>query len=150
GRGERLRLLTAATEHERIAALQAHDATGGPAPVDEHLVDLVLREIDVAGRLAGGDELGTLGRQRQEERRRQAVVDHHVGPAEQHRAPVREQPRITRPGAHEVDGHAAPSSRSGLSSSSERPPRAISSAATARPATTGSVSRADARNTTWP
>ena len=58
GGGQRLRLLAAAAEHERVTALQPHDAAGGPAPVDQHLVDLLLGEVDLARRLARGDQLG--------------------------------------------------------------------------------------------
>ena len=41
---ERERLLAAAAEHERVAALQAHDAPAAPAVRDEQLVHVVLRE----------------------------------------------------------------------------------------------------------
>src|SRR5947207_2378446 len=65
GRGQCLGFLAPAAEHERVAALQANDAPGGAAPVDEHLVDLLLGEVDLARRLARGDQLGVVGRERQ-------------------------------------------------------------------------------------
>ena len=48
GGDERLGLLTAAAEHERVTALQAHDVEPGRAPVDEQLVDPVLRPSPTA------------------------------------------------------------------------------------------------------
>ena len=38
--GERLGLLAAAPEHERVAALEPHDGGAGAAPLDEQRVDL--------------------------------------------------------------------------------------------------------------
>ena len=37
-------LLAAAAEHERVAALEPHDAVAGPGALDEHGVDLGLRQ----------------------------------------------------------------------------------------------------------
>ena len=61
GGGQGLGLLAAAAEHERIAALEAHDAAGATPGLDEHLVDLLLGEVDLPGCLARGDELGAGG-----------------------------------------------------------------------------------------
>ena len=51
-RGQRLRLLAAAPEHERVAALQPHDAPAGAAELDEQRVDLLLRQRGRARLLA--------------------------------------------------------------------------------------------------
>jgi hypothetical protein len=53
-----LRLPRTAPEHERVAALQAHDLEGRRGRVDEQRVDLLLRHRDATGRLADVDELG--------------------------------------------------------------------------------------------
>ena len=65
-RRQRLGFLAAAPEHERIAALQPHDGRAGPASLHEQRVDLVLGELDRAGRLRRRDQLGTARREVQE------------------------------------------------------------------------------------
>ena len=42
-RAQRFQLFTAATEHERIAALQPYDAFSRTRFGDQHVVDLLLR-----------------------------------------------------------------------------------------------------------
>ena len=58
GRGQRLGLLAAAAEDERIAALEPHHAPPRPRPVDQQRLDVVLLDGVVAGALADVDELG--------------------------------------------------------------------------------------------
>ena len=48
-RRERLGLLAAAPEHERVAALQAHHALAGPAQLHEQVVRLLLRSAAAPG-----------------------------------------------------------------------------------------------------
>ena len=140
GRGERLGLLAAAPEHERVAALQPHDARPArPCSTSTALISSWVRSTS-PGALPAAMSSAPGRREVEQRRRRQPVVHDDVGAAEQLGAAHGEQPRVTRARAHEVDGHAAPPPSSELSSSSQRPPWSRSSAATARPATTGSVS----------
>ena len=60
------------------------------------------------GRLAHVDALGAGGRQVEQRRLRQPVVDDDVGPAQHVERPHGQQPRVARPGAHQVDGHGSP------------------------------------------
>ena len=77
-----LGLFAAAAEHERVAALQAHDFEPVLAR-DEQLVDLLLRHRGAARRLADVDELGTGRREVEQRRRREPVVDHNIGAPQQ-------------------------------------------------------------------
>ena len=81
GRGERLGLLAAAAEHERVAALQPHDASRPVRPaLDEQRVDLVLGEVDLARAPCPPTmQLGAGGREVEQRRRRQPVVHDDVG-----------------------------------------------------------------------
>src|SRR5439155_14959472 len=99
GIGERERLLPAAAEEERVAALESHDVVSATAERDEQLVDLLLLEtvsLDpqcVGGRLV--DELGS----------DEAVVDDHVARTDALEALDRDQPGIAWTGADEGDAH---------------------------------------------
>jgi hypothetical protein len=101
-RGERLRLLAAAPEHERVAALQAHDALPGPAQLDELRVDLVLLDGRAAGLLADVAQLGAGARTIERPGRDQPVVKHDVGACDQLQGAARHQPGVARAGADEV------------------------------------------------
>ena len=63
---ERLRLLAAASEHKGIAALEPYDGAAGGALLHEDGVDLLLGEVDLARRLARGDQLGARRCERQQ------------------------------------------------------------------------------------
>ena len=102
---QRRRLLAAPGEHERVAALQAHDLLTGQAPLDEQGIDVLLGHHGVAGALGHTDALGVGRGQIEEGRHREPVVDddvgtsHHLDPSHGHQA------GIAGSGAHEVDGH---------------------------------------------
>jgi len=77
-RGERLDLLAAAAEDERIAALQAHDAPALARQAHHQRVDLVLAEGVVVLFLADVDALGPGPGEFDERRRDQVVVQDSV------------------------------------------------------------------------
>ena len=110
-RGERLRLLAAAPEHERVAALEAHHALAGPAQFHEQVVGLLLAERGRAGLLAHVAQLGVRPCAVERARRDQAVVEDRVGAGDQLQRAARHQARIAGPGAHEVDDAAHASER---------------------------------------
>ena len=124
------RLLAAATEHERIAALEPHYRLAFAPVRHEHVVDLLLVHRGATGRLPNVDPLGRGGREVEERGRRQAVVDDDIGTAQQFFAAACEESRVAGSGADEVHGHGATPS----ASSRARPPRCSSrSVAAARP-----------------
>ena len=55
---QRLGLLAAAAEHERVAALEPHDPLAGLPELDQQRVDVLLRHRDVARLLADVAQLG--------------------------------------------------------------------------------------------
>ena len=99
GLGERERLLAAAAEHERVAALEPDDVEAGGAVGDEQARHRLLlhpgpRDHErVVGRLV--DEL--LGDER--------VGDEHVARADELEPAHGDQPGVARARADEVDGH---------------------------------------------
>ncbi len=74
----RFGFFAAATEHERVAALQPNDFETGFPALDEQFVDLVLRHRDAAGRLAHIDELRVSRREFEQRGRREPVVHDHL------------------------------------------------------------------------
>ena len=102
GLGQGGRLLAAAGEHERVAALEPHDGAAGAPALDEQRVDLVLRHRHLARRLADADPLGVGGRQVEQRLDRQPVVHDHVGPAQHlgaaHGEQARDRPARRPPG----------------------------------------------------
>ena len=58
GRAQRLALLAAAAEDERVAALEPHDALARRGRLDQPLADLLLGNRGNAGLLADVDQLG--------------------------------------------------------------------------------------------
>ena len=130
------RLLAAATEHQRVAALEPHDPAPGAAVLDEQPVDLRLRHLRPAALLADVDELGIRARVPQRLRRDQAVVEDDVGRGDQLDRADGEQAGVARPGPDEVDGHA---SASACASSSPAPAASIRRAS-ASPSASGSSS----------
>src|SRR5205823_12528299 len=72
GRDELLGLLAAASETERIAALEPHDALSLARFVDEELIDLILRQRVRARSFADGN---TLARDERRDLRRDERID---------------------------------------------------------------------------
>ena len=101
--GELLGFLAPAAEDVGITAFESHDAFACARPGDEQLVEFVLRNRMVLGAFAAVNDLGGLRRQAQQVRIHQRVIDHHVGAREQFGAAQREQARVARPGAHQID-----------------------------------------------
>ena len=109
GSGAGERLLAAATEHERVAALEPHDLLAGPGVLDHQPLDLVLL---LAGfrrpaALPDVDDL-CVGAQVGEDRPvDQPVEQHDVGLAQHVAGPQRQQPGVARAGSDEVDDAGA-------------------------------------------
>ncbi len=103
GGGERQRLLAAAAEYQRVAALQPHHAMAVARQADQALVDAKLRRAPPAGALA--DRLQPRLRcERQDLRRDQRVVQHDVGFGQGVRGVQGQQARIAGTGADQPDG----------------------------------------------
>ena len=79
GIDQRLGLLAAAPEHERVTALEPHDDLRGAAMLDQQPRDLSLRHLLAAALLAGVDQLRVQPCAVQRSVRDQPVVDDHVG-----------------------------------------------------------------------
>ena len=103
GRPAGLGLLAAAAEHERVAALEPHDAEPPLRALDQLVVDPSCGHRDVARRLADVDELGVLARAVERAARDQAVVEDRVGARDQLERAGGHQARIAGPGADEID-----------------------------------------------
>ena len=97
--GARDHLLVAAGEHERIAALEPHHELARPGPVDQHVVDRVLRHRPAVRDLRGVDHLDVRRELGEQFRRRQPVGDHDVG--------LRQQPAAAHGDQFGVAGAAA-------------------------------------------
>jgi hypothetical protein len=76
--GERLGLLTAAPEHERVATLQAHHALAGSGKLDQQPVRLLLGDRSRAGLLADIAQLRLRPRPLERAGRDQPVVEDRV------------------------------------------------------------------------
>ena len=100
---EQRKLLAAAPEQERIAALQAHDLVAGEGLFQQDLADAPLRHGVMVGTLShiNGPHVG--GNHRQHAVADQAVVDHHVGTLEHRLALAGEQARVAGPRPHQPD-----------------------------------------------
>ena len=132
-RGERLGLLAAAAEHERVAALEAHHALARPAQLDEQRVDLLLAERGRARLLADVAQLGVRPGAVERTRRDQAVVEDRVGARDQLQRAARHQARIAGPGADEVDDAAHAQAPSATRSASREQLAGAGAPAGARP-----------------
>ena len=97
--GEQLELLAAAAEHERVAALQAHDLVAGERLVEQHLADLLLAHRVVRSALAHVDRARVARNAGQHAIAHERVVHDHVGLLQHVVALAREQPRIARASA---------------------------------------------------
>ena len=143
GLGERLGLLAAAAEDERVAALEADDDFALPSAIDQQIGDLILGHARCAGLLAHVEQLGFGSGERQGAAWDQAVVNDHVGGDDQLERPRRHQPRVPGARADQVDdpgpvGHPVPIS-SALARMSA-PPAARMRSAIRPPSASGSES----------
>ena len=77
--GQRLDLLAAAAEQERVAALEPQHALALLGEADEQRADLLLRQFVIVGTLADIDALGLAPHEGHDPLVGQAVVEHDVG-----------------------------------------------------------------------
>ncbi len=119
--GERLCLLAAAAEDERVTALEPHHAAPMARALDHQFLDPLLRRPTVPGLLADVDQLGLRTRTVEDRGRNQAVVEHDVGGGDQLHRLHRYQAGIAGAGADEVHDararthRASPAARSRMS-----------------------------------
>ena len=78
-RGERLHLLPAAPEHQRVAALEPDDRRAVGGEREHHRLDLVLRSRVVAALFADVQHCGVFGHQVEDLRGDESVVEDDVG-----------------------------------------------------------------------
>ena len=97
---ERQGLLAAATEHERVAALEPHDPPAASRVGHEERGDPLLRQRVAARGLAGEDAAGP-GRLVEQAGVHQAVIDDDVGAPQEVEAAHRDEPGVARAGADE-------------------------------------------------
>ena len=97
---EGLGFLAAPAKNVGVAALEPHDAFARAGSGDEQRGDFLLRHGHV---FAAGDEFGGRRRQPEQVGVHERVVEHHIGAPEQFRAAQREQTRVARPRADEMD-----------------------------------------------
>ena len=99
---QRFRLLTAASEDERIAAFEAHHSLPGAGAVDQRPCDLGLRHRLRAGFLADENALRFGTDFLQQHGINQAVVDNEIGPTKPLPSQQRQQARVAGTGADET------------------------------------------------
>ena len=104
-RPQRERLLAAAAEDERVAALQPHDGPPGAGVLEHQLLGPLLRDGLAAALLADEQQLGVRPRALERAGADEPVIEDHVGAGDQLERPGRQQAGVARPGADEV--HAA-------------------------------------------
>ena len=121
GLAQQLRLLAAAAEHERVAALEAHDAPARAGVLEQERVRGLLRDLRARALLADVDELGVRARVRERLGRDQAVVEDHVGLRDQLDGADGQQAGVAGAGADEVDDPAHAASSSARRSTSPAP-----------------------------
>ncbi len=112
-RAQRLALLRAPPEHERVSTLQSDDDTAAPGRLDQQGVDLLLwqRMALTPGPLPHEDPLGPGRRLFEQVRMHQPIVHHDLGrPQALHAAP-RDQSRIPRACTDDIDDPLAPGRR---------------------------------------
>ena len=103
GGGKRHRLLAAAAEHERIAALEPQHALARARQRDQALADIGLRRRRLAAALAGEFEPRLRAGERQHPLIDQRVMHDDVGLGEAGERVERQQAGIARPGAGQPD-----------------------------------------------
>ena len=99
-RRECLGFFRAATKNVRIAALEPHDSFSFARFFDDQVVDLFLRKICA---LAARNDFRLRAREPEQNRIHEQVINDHVRAPEQFRAAQREQARVARPGADEIN-----------------------------------------------
>ncbi len=104
---ERERLLAAAAEDERVAALQPHHRRVHPAELDEPAVDRLLRHGVLAGPLARVHALRPIGGERDDARVGQPVVHERVRSLDQLASADGEKAGIAGARPDQVDRHRA-------------------------------------------
>ncbi len=107
GVAQRLRLLAAATEDERVAALQPDDRAALARDPHQLRLGIGLLHRDPPGGLADVDQLGVLACAGERAGGNQAVVEDRVGGGDQGEGPSRHQPGVAGSGADEVDDAGA-------------------------------------------
>ena len=110
-RGERLHLLAAPAEHERVAALEPDDRRAVRREREHHRLDLVLRSGVVPGLLADVQHGGVCGDEVEDLRGDESVVEDDVGGLHEVVRLQREEPGVARAGADEVNLAGARTSR---------------------------------------
>ncbi len=95
--------LAAAAEHVRVAALEPDHPLAFAGPLDQHVVDLLLRQGMRVRRLPGFDDLDVGLELRQQPARAESVDDDDVRLGEQPTAAHRDQPGVARPTTDERD-----------------------------------------------
>ena len=101
------RLLPAAAEDERVAALQPNHALTAAAELHQEGVGLLLRERLEAGPLAGEVQLGARRGHRHHPWIHQGVVDERIAAPQELGAAQREEAGIARARADQIDRHGA-------------------------------------------
>ncbi len=100
---ERLGLLPAPSEDKRVASLEANHFESPARQLDEQEVDLALAHHVISGGLAG-ENLAAAGRAEfQQLRVHKAIVYNGIGPPEKPRRAKREELRIARTRADDMD-----------------------------------------------
>ena len=100
---QRLDLLAAPSEDERIATLEPHHAPARAGQADQQRTDLGLRHDVVATLLAGIDALGVHRNEVEHLGGDQVVVDHDIGLAEHAHRAQRQQLGVARASADQID-----------------------------------------------
>ncbi len=101
GARQRQRLLAPAPEHERVAALQAHDFLAFARKPDDEIVDVGLVRRRFSTALAGGAHLGAGARQLEDARIDEGVMHDHIAFTQGMHRHQGEQARIAGSGADE-------------------------------------------------
>ena len=96
-------LLAAAAEHERIAALEAHDVFAALRMLDEQLVDLFLRGAAAADELADVETRGIAAREIEHFGGHEAVVHDDIRLLQRAQTLQRHEAGIARAGADQHD-----------------------------------------------
>ena len=97
---QRLRVVAAAPEHERIAALQPHEAAAASRRTNHHGVDFLLRQGVAPGSLADEEPLGAAS-QREHPLVHQRVVQHKIRAPQPRQRFASQERRVTGSGADE-------------------------------------------------
>src|SRR4029453_4040112 len=100
---QRLRLFPAATKNERIAALEPHTLVTKAGVVDEYSVDFFLSDAMASRLLADKNPDGRGRRLFEKLKVHQLIVNNHLSAVQQLQPADRDQARISRPRADEIN-----------------------------------------------